>query len=61
MDNFNKILSFVLGLVVVIVFIAVITGRLNLRNRLARVSGVSPTPKQSPTPTRNVYITPTPT
>ncbi len=32
MDNANKIISFVLGLVVVIVFLAVVTGRFNLKS-----------------------------
>jgi len=31
MDSANKVISFVLGLVVVIVFIAVITGRIKLK------------------------------
>ena len=43
MDSFNKIISFVLGLVVVVVFLAVISGRLNLGSK-----------KASPTPTPTV-------
>ncbi len=54
MDNLNKIVSFVLGLVVVLVFLAIITGRLNLKNKIPLFSG-----KVSPTST--VRITPTPT
>lgn len=54
MDSLNKIVSFVLGLVVVLVFLAIITGRLNLKNKIPLFSG-----KVSPTPT--VKITPTPT
>lgn len=54
MDSLNKTVSFVLGLVVVLVFLAVITGRLNLKNKIPLLSG-----KTSPTPT--VKITPTPT
>jgi len=54
MDNLNKTVSFVLGLVVVLVFLAVITGRLNLKNKIPFLSG-----KNTPTPT--VKITPTPT
>jgi hypothetical protein len=46
MDSFNKIISFVLGLVVVVVFLAVISGRLNLGSKKA-----SPTPTPTPTPT----------
>ena len=44
MDSFNKIISFVLGLVVVVVFLAVISGRLNLGSKKA-----SPTPTPTPT------------
>lgn len=58
MDNFNKIVSFVLGLIVVIVFLAVITGRLNLRNRISggQQAKVSPTP----TIVSKLYLSPTP-
>jgi hypothetical protein len=52
MDNLNKTVSFVLGLVVVLVFLAIITGRFNLKNKLPFFSGkVSPTPTVSATPT----------
>lgn len=44
MDNLNKTISFVLGLVVVLVFFAVITGRINLKGKL-------PTFGKTPTPT----------
>lgn len=57
MDNLNKTISFVLGLIVVLVFLAIITGRLNLKNRLSFLSSkVSPTPivKITPTPTKLV-------
>lgn len=52
MDSFNKIISFVLGLVVVIVFFAVVTGRINFKGGLPRLTKTSttPTPKASPTP-----------
>ncbi len=43
MDNLNKTISFILGLVVVIVFIAVITGKLNLRNKLQFLPGSTST------------------
>lgn len=48
MDNFNKIISFVLGLVVVIVFLAVITGRFNIRKSF---QGLGQQTKVTPTPT----------
>ena len=52
MDNFNKIVSFVLGLVVIVVFIAVLTGRFKLRDKIPFLSGkVTPTPTLTiPTP-----------
>ncbi|KKQ01527.1 MAG: hypothetical protein US11_C0007G0020 [Candidatus Roizmanbacteria bacterium GW2011_GWA2_36_23] len=68
MDNLNKTISFVLGLVVVLVFLAVITGRLNLRDRLQFLPGrgVSPTavltktitPTKSPATTSIIKVTP---
>lgn len=56
MDNFNRVISFVLGLIVVIVFIVIISGRFNLKEKL--LSGASPT--KTPTPTRSA-TTPVPT
>ena len=48
MDNFNRIISFVLGLIVVIVFLAIVTGRIGLKGRNLRLGGsVSPTPTPS--------------
>lgn len=47
MDNFNKLVSFILGLVVVIVFFAVVTGRLNLGKytpSFAKKTRITPTP-----------------
>lgn len=49
MDNLNKTVSFVLGLVVVLVFLAIITGRLNLKNKLPTLGR-----KSSPTPTQKL-------
>ena len=59
MDNFNKIISFVLGLVVVIVFLIVIGGRFNLKER---VKDFGSQKKLSPTPTIIIgqYSSPTP-
>lgn len=58
MDNFNKIVSFVLGLIVVVVFIAIISGRLNLGKKLSQMTvKISP----SPTPSKISYYTTTPT
>jgi hypothetical protein len=56
MDNLNKTISFILGLVVVLVFLAVITGRLNLKGKLPVFSGkttsvsITPIPSSQPTP-----------
>jgi len=77
MDSFNKIISFVLGLVVVLVFFAVITGRINLKSKTSSVSNLTltPTPIQknnsgffgffkpntSPTPTPTQEPSPTTT
>lgn len=61
MDNFNKVISFILGLVVVIVFFAVITGRLNLRGRIPLLTkSATPTPTTTPTPISTVKISPPP-
>jgi len=52
MDSFNKVLSFVLGLVVVIVFFAVLTGRINLKKNFPFIaSQTSSTTKKEITPT----------
>lgn len=57
MDNLNKTVSFVLGLVVVLVFLAIITGRLNLKNKIPLFSGkVSPTPAVKITPTSTKLV-----
>lgn len=40
MENFNKIFSFVLGLVVVVVFLAVLTGKIDLKKRFFDGNGV---------------------
>ncbi len=61
MDNFNRIASFVLGLVVVIVFLAVISGRLGFgkkTNSLSTQTKVSPT--VGPTTAMRAYVSPTP-
>ena len=58
MDNFNKIVSFVLGLVVVIVFLAVITGRFNLKKNLVNLGGKA---RVTPTATLNVGQNASPT
>lgn len=60
MDNLNKTISFVLGLVVVLVFLAILTGRFNLKNKLPFLSGkTTPTPKVTVTPIPTGKITPT--
>ena len=48
MESFNKVLYFILGLVVVLVFIIVFTGRLNLGKNFRPLAGnttLTPTPK----------------
>lgn len=46
MDQFNKAISFILGLVVVAVFIAIASGRINLSGKLpfSSKSTITPTP-----------------
>ena len=56
MDSFNKVISFVLGLVVVLVFLAVITGKLNLKSKPFGGSFPTPTPTQKPSPTAVVSV-----
>lgn len=48
MDSFNKVISFVLGLVVVLVFFAVVTGKINLKGKTGIISKstLTPTPIQ---------------
>jgi hypothetical protein len=62
MGNFNRVLSFVLGLVVVIVFIIVLSSRLNLGQKFIpfqqNKTSVTPTPKSQVakvTPTVSFY------
>ena len=57
MDNFNKIVSFILGLVVVIVFLTAIAGRFNLKDRL---KGLVSQNKITPTVGTRGYLSPTP-
>lgn len=53
MDNFNRIISFVLGLIVVIVFIVIITGRFNLKEKFLGKANITKTPTPTITPTRS--------
>ena len=50
MENFNKIISFVLGLVVVIVFLAVISRKVDLKKTFVSLSGGAKNTKVTPTP-----------
>ena len=61
MDNFNKVLSFVLGLIVVIVFLLVVTGRFNLKKTSKSLTSKTKL-TLTPTPTiiNGKYLTPTP-
>ncbi len=67
MDNMNKIISFVLGLVVVAIFLVIISGRLQIGKRFlsaSRGAGTTGTPAQSAesiTVTEKVSTTVTPT
>ncbi|MDO8497583.1 MAG: hypothetical protein Q7S61_03495 [bacterium] len=57
MDSFNKIISFVLGLVVVVVFLAILSTKFNLNQKLLPLAGGA---KATPTPTKIQTITPSP-
>lgn len=49
MDSFNKVISFALGLIVVLVFFAVVTGKINLKSKTstsASKTTITPTPAQ---------------
>lgn len=50
MDNFNKLFSFILGLIVVVVFFAVLTGRINFNNKFIPLTSFN---KTTPTPTKS--------
>lgn len=56
MDSFNKVISFVLGLVVVVVFLAILSTKFNLNQKLLPLVGGA---KATPTPTKT--LTPSPT
>lgn len=59
MDSFNRVISFILGLVVVIVFLGVVTGRINLKNKFPFISrSVTTTPTPSPSVKNNLSPTP---
>ncbi|MFA5135948.1 MAG: hypothetical protein WC489_00980 [Patescibacteria group bacterium] len=57
MEQFNKAISFVLGLLVVVIFLAVATGKINLKNRILPFTKGTSSNKTTVTPTRR----PTPT
>lgn len=68
MDSFNRVVSFILGLVVVLVFFAVITGKINLKSKTASTSATAITPTPTSTQKNNGGLfgffsraTPTPT
>ncbi len=60
-SGFNRIISFILGLVVVVVFLAIITGRFNIRgvSFLSKKPSVTPTPTQTKKPISSITIKPT--
>ncbi|MEK7109670.1 MAG: hypothetical protein AAB876_00455 [Patescibacteria group bacterium] len=65
MDSFNKVISFVLGLVVVLVFFAVVTGKINLKSKTSSTTASSSTgffnfKKTTPTPTPTSTLKPSP-
>ncbi|NMB84002.1 hypothetical protein GYA28_01810 [Candidatus Roizmanbacteria bacterium] len=57
MENMNKIVSFILGLVVVVVFLAIVSGKIKLGGKLSNITGAV---KTTPTPTVSKLTLPTP-
>lgn len=55
MDSFNKVISFVLGLVVVLVFFSVVTGKIKLPGKLSS-SFVKKTTTSTPTPVSTTTV-----
>lgn len=51
MESFNKILSFVIGLVVVVVFLAIISGKINIGKKFSSGVPLFGLNKTTPTPT----------
>lgn len=49
MDSFNKVISFVLGLVVVLVFFSVVTGKINLKSKTNTTTAAKTTLTPAPT------------
>lgn len=60
-SGLNKVISFILGLVVVVVFVAVLTGRINLKKPGFLSGKTTPTTTPSPTTISNVSLKNEPT
>lgn len=52
MEGLNKLISLFLGLVVVIIVFGIITGRINLKNRLPAIGKKTEKTTSTPTPTK---------
>ncbi len=50
MEGLNKIISLFLGLIVVVIFFAIITGRIDLKNRFPKLGSLLTKPTAKPTP-----------
>lgn len=61
MDSFNKVISFILGLVVVVVFLAVVSKRIDLSKKLLPLSQTGTAVSVTPTASQSKGSTPTPT
>ncbi len=68
MDSFNKTFSFILGLIVVVVFLAVFTKRLNISKNISKLTGkktikttITPTTSSSVNGNVKYQLTPQPT
>jgi hypothetical protein len=60
MDSFNKVISFVLGLVVVVVFLAIASGKIDLRQKISGLSQIKKTTNSFSLFEQNPTLTPTP-
>ncbi|MEO6508572.1 MAG: hypothetical protein ABIO02_01335 [Patescibacteria group bacterium] len=60
MENINKIISFILGLIVVVVFIAIVSGKFKIGSGLKKIAKIKVSPavtkKPTPIPTEAVTV-----
>jgi len=57
MDNFNRILSFIIGLVVVMIVVAIVANRLNMGRKVSTLSNSLKRSTPTPSPIENIPTT----